>query len=134
MQVRFKIENILRGFTAILLMLSLLVSSTGVHIDFAFCGNELKHVGVMHKAESKSACCEKIQEDACCTTQEIVQQAKVFDYLVTSALQISPLSAAILCHFSVDLPSYWYVKSPFLSYIPPPPKTSRQSVFQVFLC
>jgi hypothetical protein len=133
MQARSK-HTKLRGIAAILLIISLLVSTTGVHIDYAFCGKKLEHITVLHKSEKKVACCSEKMVDDCCTTQEIVQQASVYDFLVNTSYKISPPTASVLHYFIVDLNQFWAPKRSIHHYKPPPSAIKRQSVFQVFLC
>lgn len=127
--------TILRGITAILLVFSLLISIIGVHIDVAFCGENVEHINVLHKSEKKASCCAEKTTADCCTTQEIVQQASVYDFLVNTGFKLNQPAVVALHYFTVasyniarTSKNFWFF------YKPPPPLSKLQSEFQVFLC
>ncbi len=126
--------TILRGITAILLVFSLLISTIGVHVDVAICGENVEHINVLHKSETEASCCAEKTTADCCTTQEIVQQASVYDFLVNASYKINPPTTSVLQYFTVDLNQFWAPKRSIHYYKPPPSAIKRQSVFQVFLC
>lgn len=110
-----------------------MLSTIGVHIDYAFCGKELKHLAVMHTSAEEDECCYQEEKD-CCTTQEIVQEAAQINGLVTSNLKIKPIVVFVAQYFEYITTEKSTSTTRFSYYKPPPPEKERQSLYQVFLC
>ena len=124
----------MKALLSISLIFILLLSSIGIHIDYAFCGQELKHLEVMHSSSVEDDCCNHKKEKDCCTTQEIVQEATLINGLVNSSLKIQPIVVFVAQHFGFVTTERSTKSTRFTYYEPPPPEKERQSLYQVFLC
>ena len=120
--------------SSIALILILIVSSVGIHIDYAKCNmTEVENSCHMASPERQD-CCQELNEESCCTTSEINQAGTSYDFLVNQFLKISA-PVALVSNARIPKITVSSVKNSRNHVFKPPPLFLRsQSVYQVFLC
>ncbi len=121
---------------SILLSFLFLITSTGVHLDFAYCGDELMHIEFSHSDDMQESCCLADTQYDCCETQEIVQDPQLLDYIPVSSFEFGSVPFAILDYQDVSV-NVLSAQEISLDHLPRPPDLVQEHsapFLQRFIC
>jgi hypothetical protein len=122
----------------IALAFSLILASTGIHVDYAFCMGMIDHIELGHHEEHEKSCCDVPcdTDDDCCGEEEIIKEASIDNYTASSIFSIPNYPPAALFNSTTN-----YLHSPtqegksFKDQQRPPPNYRQSLVYkQSFLC